>query len=353
MCCTAGRDTTKKMDLSDRNRAILRELVNAYIESAEPVGSRTLSKRVRLGLSPATIRNAMADLEEMGLLYHQHASAGRLPTESGLRYFVDYLLEKEGLTWGDQLAIERGLISGEDDLESTLRKAVRLLADFSGHAAVVSAPRHIARSLRHIEFVRIRDGLVLVITVSDSGIVQNRFARIAVDLPEERLRYWTSYLNRKLAHMSLAEARDSLLQDLEAEKKVFDALMDAFIAQRQGSAERGDVFVGGQMNLLDQPEFSSMERLRALLQAFEEKTALVCLLDRCLESRGVQVLIGAEGPGIGVPGCGMVLAPYLAGEEPLGSLGVVGPMRMNYARAIALVEYVAQVLSERFKESGR
>ncbi len=341
----------KEIELSERNCEILRAIVQTYIDSAEPVGSRTVAKRSGLGLSPATIRNVMADLEEIGLLYQPHTSAGRVPTEAGLRYFVDYLLEKEALSWGDQVAIEEGLKASATDMVATLRKAVELLADFSGHAAVISTPRITGECLSHVEFIRVRPGMILVIMVADTGLVHNRLVHTEVDLQEEKLDAFAYYLNQKLAHGSLEEARRSILQELEEEKKVFELLMKDLIIGFQGLYDSGEVIVGGELNLLDYPEFSNVGRIRAMLQAFQEKSALLALLDRCLESDGVQVLIGSEGLGRKVPGCGMVLAPYSDKGQPLGSLGVVGPMRMNYARVLALVEYTAQVLSEWVKES--
>jgi heat-inducible transcriptional repressor len=342
---------TEYMELSERSREILRSVILAYIESHEPVGSRTVSKQFDLGLSPATIRNAMADLEESGFLFQPHTSAGRLPTEVGLRYYVDCLLEREGLSWGDQVAIEEGFRGMAEDLESTLRKAVRLLADYSGHVAVVSAPRLTGTCLRHIEFVRIRPTVVLVIMVSDTAIVQNRLAKTEIDLSEQRLEAISRYINSKLLHMSLEEAKSSIMKELEAEKRVFDVLLKDLLDRRIEAEERGEIFIGGRLNLLDQPEFSSAGRLRGLLKALEDKTALITLLDRCMESGAVQIFIGSEGLGYDVPDCGMVLAPYAGSDYPLGSLGVVGPMRMNYARVISLVEYTAQILSERLKES--
>ncbi len=341
----------KKIELSERNCRILRSVVQTYIDRAEPVGSRTVAKRSGLGLSPATIRNVMADLEEIGLLYQPHTSAGRVPTEAGLRYFVDYLLEREALSWGDQVAIEEGLRSSDMDLVATLKKAVELLAHFSGHAAVISTPRLTGERLSHVEFIRLRPGLVLVVLVADTGLVHNRLVHLDMDIREDRLEAFSLYLNQRLSRVSLEEARSSILEELEEEKRAFELLLQDLVVSTQGPREEGEVIIGGELNLLDYPEFSNVGRIRAMLQAFQEKRALLLLLERCLESEGVQVFIGSEGLGHKVPGCGMVLAPYLGKEYPLGSLGVVGPMRMNYARVLALVEYTAQVLSEQVKES--
>ncbi|MDL1959874.1 MAG: heat-inducible transcriptional repressor HrcA [Deltaproteobacteria bacterium] len=342
---------TKHIDLSERSREILKTIIHAYINSAEPVGSRTVSKKAGLGLSPATIRNAMADLEDIGLLFQPHSSAGRLPTETGLRYYLDFLLEKEDLSWGDQVAIEKGLMFRPADLVLTLKRAVQILASFSGHAAVVSVPRLTCDYLIHLEFLRIRPGLILVISVSDTGMVQNRLVQIDYDIPEEKLEQISQYLSSKLVHMCLEELRSVIIEELKEEKRVFDVLLEDFLDQMKRSTEQGEVFIEGKLNFLDKPEFSNVSRIRAILQTFEEKEALLTLLDRCLDSRGVQIYIGSEGLGNEMPACGMVLAPYAGSDSPLGSLGIVGPIRMNYARAVSLVEYTAQVLGEKFKES--
>ena len=342
---------TKHIDLSERSREILRTIIHAYINDAEPVGSRTVAKKASLGLSPATIRNAMADLEDIGLLFQPHSSAGRLPTETGLRYYLDFLLEKEDLSWGDQVAIEKGLMFRPADLVATLKRAVQILASFSGHAAVVSVPRLTCDYLIHLEFLRIRPGLILVISVSDTGMVQNRLVQIDHDIPEEKLEQISQYLSSKLVHMCLEELRSVIIEELKEERRVFDVLLEDLLDQIKWSTEQGEVFIEGKLNLLDKPEFSNVSRIRAILQTFEEKEALLTLLDRCLDSRGVQIYIGSEGLGNEVPACGMVLAPYARSDSPLGSLGIVGPIRMNYARAVSLVEYTAQVLGEKFKKS--
>ena len=340
----------KYIDLSERSREILKTIIRTYIDCAEPVGSRTVAKKADLGLSPATIRNDMADLEDIGLLFQPHTSAGRLPTEMGLRYYVNFLLEKENLSWGDQVAIEQGLMFRSSDLVAVLRKAVQLLAFFSGHAAIASAPRPISEHLKHLEFLRIRSGLILLITISDTGLVQNRLVQIDHDISEEKLEHLSRYINSRLVHVSLDKLRSMIIKELEKEKKAFDFLLKDLLDRKRDSVEE-EIFIDGRLNLLDEMKFSDISRIRALLKTFEEKEALLALLDRCLDSKEVQIFIGSEGLGDEVPACGMVFAPYAGNDSPLGSLGVVGPLRMNYARMVALVEYTAQILTERFKES--
>ncbi len=337
--------------LSERSREILKTIVKTYLGSAEPVGSRVVAKKAGLGLSPATIRNAMADLEEVGLLYQPHTSAGRIPTEEGLRYYVSELMEKEDLSWGDQIAIEKGLLASSEDMSQILKKAVELLASFTGHAAVISAPKPDSESLVHIEFVRIRPAVVLVISVYENGLVQNRVLRLDTDISDRMLSRLSDYINKKLSSMAFDEVRTSIIQEMEDDKRLFDLLFEELLNLSKRRLGQPDVIVGGRANLLEQPEFSNISRLKALLQAFEDKKILVNLLDRCLESDSVQILIGSQGLGEMVPGCGVVVAPYADMEHPVGSIGVVGPMRMDYGRVMALVEYAAQVLSAKVKES--
>ncbi|MGC8736744.1 MAG: heat-inducible transcriptional repressor HrcA, partial [Dissulfurimicrobium sp.] len=188
----------RTIDISDRSKYLLKAIVNAYISKGGPIGSRTISKKCDFGLSPATIRNIMADLEEMGLLVQPHTSAGRMPTEAGIRYYIDHLIEKESLSLKDQEAIEEGLSSTHDDLTAILSRTAQILAVFSGHAAIVSAPRPDRDMLRHIEFIHIKPGLVLVVTVSDSGVVQNRLIRTETDLSQRRMERFSAYLNNLL-----------------------------------------------------------------------------------------------------------------------------------------------------------
>ncbi len=336
--------------LSERGRQILKAVVQDYIRTAEPVGSRTVAKHCGLGLSAATIRNAMADLEEMGFLFQPHTSAGRVPTEQGLRYYIDNLLEKEDLSWGEQIAIEEGLSKPSADLAGILKKAVNVLAKISGHAAIISAPRLKGEYIRHVEFVKIKSGLILVVCVLASGLVQNRLISIEQDLSEETLSRLSEYLNSKLRTRDLDQAREEILKEMEEDRRVFESLWEDLFSGTIEKADDEEVYIGGQANLLDEPEFSSVDKMRALLRAFEEKEALISLLDKCREGHGVQIFLGSQGLGaVGIIGCGLVLAPYCAIDEPLGSLGVVGPIRMNYARVMALVDYTAQVLSEKVK----
>ena len=342
-------ENSEKIKLSDRGREIIRTIVTVYLKSAEPVGSRTVSRLSDLGLSPATVRNIMADLEEMGLLEQPHTSAGRMPTEQGLRYYVDHLLEKERLSGADMEAIERSLETG-DDPDGILKRAVRVLADVTGHAALASSPRPRDGRVLHVEFVRLHPGDVLVLMVFRSGIVHSRLVHLSDDISEDRLRRLSMYLDRKLSGMGLREARRSIISEMKEDKYLFDRLFEQMLDEGVTGSHADGLYIGGQGNLLDQPEFSDAARLKALLTAFEDKKTIVELMDKAMSGGGVQILIGKQGLGAVVPGCGAVVAPYPAVEESLGSLGVVGPMRMDYGRISAVLEYTADILSGKIKE---
>ena len=344
-----GMDT-KYIDLSSRSRRILRAVVEQYIEEAHPVGSRTVAELSGLGLSPATIRNVMADLEEQDLLFQPHTSAGRLPTETGLRYYVGCLLEKEFLPGNIQAAIEEKLLSNRSDLVSTMRRAVHLLASFSGHAAVVKTPRFLVSNLQHLEFLKIRPGLILVIGVSRNGLVQNRFIQLDQDVSRARLEGLSRKVNEGLVVMSFDELRERMLRELDEEKKIVNLFLEDVLDSEDILEEQENVLVDGHINLLTHTRAANFSMIKKLIQALEEKKTLLSLLEKCQESSGLQIVIGSEGLETDIPACGMVMAPYEGPEYPLGSLGVVGPLHMNYGRAAALVEYTAQVLSERFKE---
>jgi heat-inducible transcriptional repressor len=329
---------------------ILRAIVANYIEQAEPVGSRTVSKKARLGLSPATIRNAMADLEEQGLLKQPHASAGRLPTNAGIKYYVENLLEKKDIPSHIQESIERSLLKQCDSLAELLKKTVELLASFSGHAAVVSAPKTDKKAVKHIQFLKLRPFEILLIAISESGIIQTLPTHMPSDIPEERLNFLARRINDMLETMDLEEARHAILKEMEEDRRILESILGAVITSQKNMTDIQDIHISGRLNLLDQPEFSNIERLKGLLKALEEKHSLLMLLDLCLESPGVQVLIGTEKLGCSAATCSMILGHYVMEEHPVGSIGVIGPIRMNYAHIISLVEYTRKVLTERLKE---
>ncbi len=340
---------SEKFSISERKKEILKHVVNSYIETAEPVGSRIIAKKSALGLSSATIRNCMADLEDAGLLFQPHTSAGRLPTEEGLKFFVKNLMKKVPLSWGEQVAIEKKILQEVDDFSDVLKKAAQLLASLTGYTAVVSAPSELDERLEFIEFVNIKPGLILVVMVTSSGTVRNQLIKTRRNIPQATLERFSSKMNRLFENYTLGQIREKLVQAMEEDRKLCENLLTQLVPSEGRKRLTGKLYIDGKLNLLDEPEFSHIPKIKSLLEALEEKHLLLRLLDKCLAGEELQIFIGKEVDS-GVRECGMVVAPYEKEDQPVGSLGVLGPMRMNYPRVVSIVEYIASILSSRAKE---
>lgn len=336
-------------ELNDRSREIFRQIVDAYVETGEPVGSRTLSRRSALDLSPATIRNVMADLEEAGLLYAPHTSAGRLPTEAGLRLFVNGLLEVGGLSEEERIEIEARCAAAGKSLAQALEETTTMLAGLARCAGMVLAPKT-ERPLRHLEFVPLSPGRALVVMVTEDGLVENRIVEVPLGVPPSTLVQASNYLNARLVGRTLEDAKAQLSADIESQKAQLDELtqkvVQAGLASWAGGSEHSALIVRGQAKLLeDVTALADLERLRTLFDMLETKETMLKLLDSAREGQGVQIFIGADNPLFGVAGCSMVVAPYTnRSEQMVGAIGVIGPTRINYARIIPLVDYTAKVL---------
>ena len=335
-------------ELNERSREIFRQIVDAYVETGEPVGSRTLSRRSGLDLSPATIRNVMADLEEVGLLYAPHTSAGRLPTEAGLRLFVNGLLEIGGVTEDEREAIEARCAAAGKSLGQALEQATAALSGLSRCAGLVVAPKT-ERPLRHLEFVPLSPGRALVVLVTEEGLVENRIVDVPLGVPPSTLTQASNYLNARLVGRSLEEAKAQLALDIESQRAQLDELtrkvVEAGLAS-VGGGEGSTLIVRGQAKLLeDVTALADLERLRALFDMLETKETLLKLLDSTREGHGVQIFIGADNALFSVAGCSVIVAPYAnSREQVVGAIGVIGPTRINYARIIPLVDYTAKVV---------
>jgi heat-inducible transcriptional repressor len=336
-------------ELNERSREIFRLVVDAYVETGEPVGSRTLSRRGTLDLSPATIRNVMADLEEAGLLFAPHTSAGRLPTELGLRLFVNGLLEVGGLAEEERHSIDGRLAAAGKSLSQALEEASATLSGLSQCAGLVLAPK-IERPLKHIEFVPLSPTRSLVVMVTEDGMVENRLIEVPAGTPPSSLIAAGNYLNARLVGRTVDEARQAIVADIEGRRAQLDALtaklVEAGLASWAGSGEGTALIVRGQARLLnDVTALADLERLRALFDMLETREAMVRLLDATREGEGVQIYIGSDNRLFGVAGCSMIVAPYVnSREQVVGAIGVIGPTRLNYARIIPLVDYTAKVV---------
>jgi heat-inducible transcriptional repressor len=336
-------------DLNERSREIFRIIVDAYVETGEPVGSRTLSRRAGLDLSPATIRNVMADLEEAGLLFAPHTSAGRLPTDAGLKLFVNGLLEIGNLSEDERRNIDSRCAAAGRSLPDALDQATTMLAGLSRCASLVVAPKT-ERPLKHIEFVPLSPGKALVVLVTEDGLVENRLIEVPLGTPPSTLVQAGNYLSARLIGRTAEEARAAIAADLESKRAELDELtrklVEAGLASWGGGGSGTALIVRGQAKLLaDVTALGDLERLRTLFDALETRETMVRLLDSARDGEGVQIFIGADNPLFGVAGCSMIVAPYAnSREQMVGAIGVIGPTRINYARIIPLVDYTAKVI---------
>jgi len=337
-------------ELNQRSRDILRQIVDAYVETGEPVGSRAISRRLKPGLSPASIRNVMADLEEAGFLYAPHTSAGRVPTEAGLRLFVDGLLQMGELAEDERREIEsRCLVAGKS-LTEALAQATEALSGLSHCAGLVIAPKK-ESPIRHIEFVALSPGRALAIIVTENGLVENRVLEVLAGLPTSALTQATNYLNAKLQGRTLVEARAEVLADIEAKRTELDEVAQRVVESGLGvwagaTEGRGQLILRGQSKLLeDVAALADLERLRALMDALETRDDVLRLIEGADRAEGVQIFIGSENKLFNMAGCSMVVAPYAnARRQVVGAIGVIGPTRLNYARIIPMVDFTAKVV---------
>jgi heat-inducible transcriptional repressor len=329
---------------TDRPREVFRHLVEAFLASGEPVGSRTLSQRLPNVLSPASIRNVMADLEAMGLLYAPHTSAGRLPTEKGLRLFVDGLLEIGELAPDERIAIEARMSGSGQRIEDVLTQATQSLAGLSRCAGLMLTAKQDS-ALKHVEFVSVAPGKALVIMVSEDGQVENRVIDTPVGLPVSALSEATNYLGARLRGRTLDLARAEILSELDGEKLELDALTAKVVAEGLATLAGPEkvLIVRGTSHLLDSQ--ADLERIRTLFDDIERKADLIRLLELAKEGDGVRIFIGSENRLFSLSGSSIVAAPYANAQGKIvGVIGVLGPTRLNYGRIIPLVDHTAKVI---------
>ncbi len=336
--------------LDARSAAVLREIVEQYVETGEPVGSRTLSRLLPMSLSPATIRNVMADLTESGLLFAPHTSAGRLPTDQGLRLFVDGLLQFGELSEDERDTISAALAASGRSLEDTLAEASSMLSGLSAAAGLVLAPKS-EGALRHIEFVPLGPGRALVILVSAEGQVENRVIQTPPGTPPSALQQASNYLNARLSGRPLAEVRRLVAEELAVDRTELDALtslvVEAGLATWTGEGPRGaSLIIRGQGRLLsDVTQIERLAAIQALFERLEAQETILRLLELAERSEGVRIFIGAESGLFGNAGLSMVVAPARSeGGRIVGAIGVIGPTRINYGRIIPVVDYTARVI---------
>ncbi|GJL77898.1 MAG: heat-inducible transcription repressor HrcA [Nitrospinaceae bacterium] len=338
-----------KFHLDDRRKAVLLEVVNEYIQNAEPVGSRSISRKHSEKLSPATIRNVMSDLEEMGYLHQPHTSAGRIPTDQGYQFYVDQLLNPQNLLKEveDQTY---GYGTGNHNLQEVLETACNALSVSSQHTGLVMLPTFSQTLFKHIEFIKVASDRALAVFYSDLGIMQNKVIALEKEMTQEKLTSISNYLNAEFSGKSIQTIRKELVYRLRNEREHYDQLMKkAMDLSNKLFAEDLDthpLLVEGALNLLDHPEFrADLEKIKGLLKTLEEKSKLVKLLDRCLKQEGMTILIGQEFLDEEMEGCSLIAKNYQKGDEILGSLAIFGPKRMDYKKIIPIVNQTAKTVS--------
>ncbi len=347
-----GASQVSLANLNERSREIFRQIVESYLATGEPLGSRNLSRLISTPLSPASVRNVMADLEQLGLIYSPHTSAGRLPTELGLRFFVDALMQIGDLNENDRRNIESQVAGAGKSVENVLTEASGLLSGLTRTASVVLASKLDMR-LKHIEFVRLEPERALVVLVGEDGQVENRILPLPLGLPTSALTEAGNFLNARIRGKTLSEVRDELETALTQGQAELDQLTQRVVADGLaswsggGSAERR-LIVRGQAHLLeDLTALEDLERIRLLFDDLESRREVVDLLGRAERGDGVRIFIGSENKLFSLSGSSTIISPYRDSQGRIvGVLGVIGPTRLNYARVIPMVDYTAKVVGK-------
>jgi len=348
--------------LDSRAQVILTAIINEHFVTGEPIGSKVLSDRFanRTGMSSATIRNVMAELEEMGMLEQPHTSAGRVPTDKGYRFYVDNLLGVLSISNDDlhRIGTEFGIgpIETNETPDRLMERTSQLLSALSENVGIVVSPSLASDRLQHIEFVSLSDNRILVVLVSAPNIVHNKIIRTEIAFTRDELERTANYLNAEFSGKSLSEIRTDIMGLMHQEKALFDKLLQTAVILCSQSIEgedmTGEVFVDGTSNILTKSDFADLERLRELLRTIGEKSRLMQIIDECIdrgsEAKGdVQVVIGSENRTPSLHSCTLISAPYrIAGSSAVGTLTVLGPTRIEYARMISIVSYVASTLEK-------
>jgi heat-inducible transcriptional repressor len=338
------------MPLLDREREVLTTIIEAYIGSASPVGSRAVSKQSPLGLSPASIRNIMADLTEAGYLDQPHTSAGRVPTAKAFRFFLDEIMRLRPVPEDHRRRIADNLALAGLEVGDLIRQASRLLSGLSLQVAMVIAPNPAETRWKRIDFSLLNPGLVMVILVLQGGLVRKRVIETGPEVTSDDLISCANYLNHLFTNQTVSEARARLVSEMEEAKRSLNALyqralnlaLAAFEREREAARE---VIVDGTPNILSQPEFTDAEHMRELMRVLEERTILLELLDKTANELKTIITIGGESAQTALADLGVITAPYGSGAHPLGAIGLIGPLRMDYAKLVPVVNFTASTLT--------
>jgi heat-inducible transcriptional repressor len=336
--------------INDRRKKILLAVISEYVSTADPVGSRTISKRYELDLSPATIRNVMSDLEELGYFTQPHTSSGRVPTDKAFRFYIEELAQHSFLDRALEAEI-RQRTESVDDIRSLVSESSKALSEATQYAGVGMIPRMNLTVFKHIQFIRLARRQVLIVFVTDANLVQNRIVFMEREFKQNELDRMSNYLNHMLNGLTLEQCRARLVAEMQDARAQYDELLRKAVEVSQSviAESDGQVFIEGSSRMLHEPEFGDMERARSLFRTFEEKSIMVKLLDKALTAPGVHIWMGAETEDDGLEKCAVVTGTYGAGGKLLGTVGVIGPMRMDYGKVVPLVEYTSRLVSKQLE----
>jgi heat-inducible transcriptional repressor len=335
--------------LDERSKKVLYAVIQCYINSPGPVGSRVVTKKYDFGLSPATIRNIMSDLEEMGYLSQPHTSAGRVPTDSGYRFFVDSLGIERQLTNNALMAeLNRKFELIKKDVNSFLDDASKMLSELSHYIGITMSPNTSMSTLNKIELLKYRDNQLAVILFTDEGIIKNKIVPVDPGISQKELNRIAEYINSRFRGQSLDEIKRLILKEMSREKVLCDSLVSEAvrICRNAFSSAPGNIYISGLSEVLRLPDFCDINRIRELLQALEAKHIIINLLDHIADSEGTQVLIGAENHLDAMKQFSVVAATYKEGSRPMGTVAIIGPKRMNYQEAISIIDSTARFITK-------
>ncbi len=336
--------------LSERDKSILGSVIQEYIATGEPVGSRIVARRYMLNISPATVRNVMADLEDMGYLYQPHVSAGRIPTPEGFRLYLAEIAAFSKLNNATKSLITTHMQKASGDVTQLLKEASHLLSEISQNASVIILPKLDTFYFKRVDFVRLDSSRVLVVLISKTGMVYNHIV-YGEDITSDDLTKYANYLNESYRGMTIFEMRDRLMEQMKGEKRLFDSVIGKAtslgVQALSCVGDVPDVVIEGKDSVYNNPGISDLGSLRDVVRAFEDKGQIVRMLNQVLDADlpGVKMMIGDEMNSLGVQDFSLIASGYGRGSQRVGSLGVIGPMRMDYGRVVPLVEYMAGVLS--------
>lgn len=333
--------------MDDRKRQILLAIIQDYVATAEPVGSRTIARKYKLGVSPATIRNEMADLEEMGFIEQPHTSAGRIPSDQGYRYYVDYLMQRQVLSQDEEKIIRVGYESKVKEIGEVIQLTGQMLSQLTHYTAIVSSPQLGQSVVKHIQLVLMAPTQVLVIVVQDTGAVHHQMIQVSENITQGDLEQISIVLNAKLQGRNMDNIRLTLIKEIYFElskhKQILDLALDIMNSKLTGEEK---IYLGGVFNILNQPEFHNVDKIKTILSLLEQEALLRDILNSDALTEGITVRIGEENSREEIKNCSMITATYKISDKVLGTVGVIGPTRMEYAKVVSIMEYMTKNLSD-------